>query len=355
MQPFTAFSAAEQVAEHLRAELLRGSFSGTMPGVNPLVAELGVNHKTVKAALRILEYEGLLVNQGRGVQRRIALPEDHAPPALRVGVLAFDLAARSERFMVELCHLLEESGHTPFFPDKTLEDLGRNVNRVARYVKKTEADAWVVCAGSHEVLEWFVRQETPAFALFGVRAGLPIAGTAPDKVQPFAEFTRRLIKLGHRRISFLSRREIRLPKPALSISAFLDELETAGVVTGEFNLPDWEENPEGFKRCLDSLFEHTPPTALILDEPFLFNAGFHYLAQCGLRVPQDVSLICTDGSPEFSWCQPSVAHIRWDYRPVVRRIQRWANNVARGKDDRRQSFTKAKFVEGGTIGPVRGD
>jgi len=136
MNPFTALSAVEQVAEHLRAELLRGSFSGTMPGVHPLVAELGVNHKTVKAALRILEDEGLLVNQGRGVQRRIALPDDHAPPALRVAVLAFDLVARSERFMVELCHLLEESGHIPFFPDKTLEDLGRNVNRVARYVKK---------------------------------------------------------------------------------------------------------------------------------------------------------------------------------------------------------------------------
>jgi hypothetical protein len=50
-------------------------------------------------------------------------------------------------------------------------------------------------------------------------------------------------------------------------------------------LPDWEESPEGFERCLDSLFGSTPPTALILDEPFLFNAVFHYLAQRGLRVP----------------------------------------------------------------------
>ena len=67
--------------------------SGTMPGVNPLVEELGVNHKTVEAALRMLEDEGLLVNQGRGRQRRIALPENHAPPALRVGILVFDSPA----------------------------------------------------------------------------------------------------------------------------------------------------------------------------------------------------------------------------------------------------------------------
>jgi DNA-binding GntR family transcriptional regulator len=77
MDSLTVLSAVEQVAEHLRAELLRGGWSGTMPGVNPLVAALGVNHKTVEAALRMLEDEGLLVNQGRGRQRRIALPENN--------------------------------------------------------------------------------------------------------------------------------------------------------------------------------------------------------------------------------------------------------------------------------------
>ena len=70
----------EQFVRYMR---MYEEFCGTMPGVNPLVAELGVNHKTVKAALRMLEDEGLLVNQGRGVQRCIALPDDHAPPALR--------------------------------------------------------------------------------------------------------------------------------------------------------------------------------------------------------------------------------------------------------------------------------
>ena len=72
MNPITVLSAVEQVAEHLRAEVLRGELSGKMPGVNPLVAELGVGHKTVNAALRMLENEGILVNQGRGAQRKIA-------------------------------------------------------------------------------------------------------------------------------------------------------------------------------------------------------------------------------------------------------------------------------------------
>jgi len=38
---------------------------------------------------------------------------------------------------------------------------------------------------------------------------------------------------------------------------------------------------------------------------------------------------------------------------VVRRVVRWAANVANGHPDTRQTLTKAEFVEGGTIGPAR--
>jgi hypothetical protein len=33
---------------------------------------------------------------------------------------------------------------------------------------------------------------------------------------------------------------------------------------------------------------------------------------------------------------------------------RWADNVANGKEDRRETLIRAEFVEGGTIGPVPG-
>jgi DNA-binding LacI/PurR family transcriptional regulator len=77
-----------------------------------------------------------------------------------------------------------------------------------------------------------------------------------------------------------------------------------------------------------------------------------FLMNRGLRVPQDVSLVCTDGSPIFEWGKPTVAH--WDTRPVVRRIVRWAATVSRGEKDLRQTLTKAEFFEGGTIGPATG-
>jgi DNA-binding LacI/PurR family transcriptional regulator len=352
MNQWQRLSTVDQFTAHLRAGLLSGHWTGTMPGELRLAEEFGINRKTVKAALERLEQEGLLVGQGTGRRRKIVLPEGHTPPALRVGILVYDSA--EHEFILDLRHLLEKAGHTPFFPAKTMEDLGMDVRRVARLVQKTEADAWVVVSASREVLEWFAQQETPAFAVFGNRSGLPIAGSGPDKTPALAEATRRLVALGHRRISLLCHREHRLPQPAKAIRALFDELEAAGITTGAFNLPDWEESKEGFGRVFDSLFGTTPPTALILDEPFLFHAGFHHLARLGLRVPEDVSLVCTDPDPTFTWCAPSVAHISWDYRPVVRRVVRWARNISQGKEDTRQTMIKAEFVEEGTIGPVGG-
>jgi DNA-binding LacI/PurR family transcriptional regulator len=350
MDSITLLSAAEQVAGHLREALLRGALSGTIPGVRPLAADLGVNPKTVKAALSQLEQEGLLVSQGAGLPRKIVLPENHAPPVLRVGILDYEPLALTEGWMTEAQHLLLEAGHEAFFAEKSLLELRMDVKRVSRLVARTEADAWVVAAGSREVLGWFAEQKAPAFALFGRMEGLPIAGTKPDHVPAFAAATRHLVGLGHRRIALLARSERRLPDPGRAERAFLEELEVHGIRTGTYNLPDWEGSPESLHLCLESLFGATPPTALIVAEVPMFFAAQQFLGNRGLRVPQDVSLVCADAHRSFEWCRPSVAHIRWDHRPVVRRVVRWTNNVARGKDDRRQSFTKAKFVDGGTVG-----
>ena len=351
MHSWSRLDTAGQIAAHLRGELARGRWSGTMPGQILLANELGASRNAVEAALLRLEQEGLLVPQGAGRRRRIDLPEGTEARPMRVAILVTDDSR--EDYLLELRHFLAEAGHVPFHPAKNLIELGMDVGRVARLVKRTEADAWVVVSGSREILEWFSRQSKPTFALFGRRGQVSIAAVGPDKAPLYAAATARLIGLGHRRISLVCRRQRRLPQPGQPERAFLHELAAHGIPTGAFNLPAWEESKKGFVMLLDSLFGTTPPTALILDEAFLFNAAFHYLAKRGLRVPQDISLVCTDENTDYDWCEPSVAHIRWDYRPVVRRVVRWAANVSHGKDDRRQTLTKAEFVDGGTIGPVK--
>jgi DNA-binding LacI/PurR family transcriptional regulator len=242
-----------------------------------------------------------------------------------------------------------EAGHVAFFASRTLLELGMDVKRIQRLVEASEADAWVVVSAPRAVLEWFSTQPVPAFALFGRRRSVRIAATGPDHVPAMRTAVRRLVALDHQRIVQIERRAA---ESKAATRAALEEMAKHGLPTGPYNLPVWDDTAAGLRRVLDELFRVTPPTALIIDEAFLFHAAKEHLAQKGILAPKHVSLICVDGDPTFDWCEPSVAHIRWDNRPLVRHITRWADNVARGRKDLRQTLTLAEFVDGGTVGPA---
>ena len=293
MKPFRPLSAVEQLAAHLREEIRNGGLDGNMPGVAQLVRRLGVGTKTVVAALESLKQEGLLEAPGKRRRNRIKAADGGKKAGLRIRILLYEESDAHDEHTLELRHRLEERGHQVAFAEKTLADLKFDVNRVARLVNKTNGDAWVIRAGSQPVLEWFAARPVPAFALFGRQSKLPIASLATLKSPAVAKALRRLVDLGHRRIVLLAREERRKPTPGLLERRFLEELERLGIEMGPYNLPDWENDRRSFHRCLDSLFRHTPPTALFLSESALFFATQQYLAGKGLAAPRDVSLICT--------------------------------------------------------------
>ena len=349
---FRTSTVVEQAAAHLREEIRKGRWTGLMPGRRILARELGVSHNTVQGALDQLEAERLLSSEGIGKRRRITLVGEIRPARLRINILLYDKRELAEFEHRNIRRMLEDAGHVVEYGEKDLQELKMDAARVARFVQQHPADAWVVIAASREVLEWFSTQPVPAFALFGRRQGLPIAGTSPRKIPELVVAVRRLVALGHRRIVMVVREDRRKPSPGHFEQAFLDELEHHGIRTGSYNLPDWGNSPENLPRGLESLFAHTPPTALIMSEAKLFIAVHFHLAQRGITAPRDVSLMCDDADPAFSWCVPTVAHISWDSRQAVRRIVRWAKNVEHGKSDRRQTYIKCKFIQGGTVGPA---
>ena len=307
---------------------------------------------TVEAALSLLEGEGLLVPRGVGRRRLIVLPRELSTPSLRVYILLYAPEDRKIYYNVDLQHRLLNAGHFASVASKTLLELGMETKRLARLVERTSADAWVVSSGSRNVLEWFAKQHLPTFAFAGRRHGVQIASIGPNKEPAMRAVVRRLVTLGHRRIVMLAREVRRKPDPGGFEQVFLDELAAHDIQAGSYNLPDWTETAEGLQLVLDNLFRHTPPTALIIEEAYTLIAVQQYLAHLGIIAPRDVSLVCDDPDPAFAWCRPTIAHIHWDGTPIARRAVQWAANVARGKDDRRRSFTKAKFIEGGTIGPA---
>ncbi|PQJ28723.1 hypothetical protein BSZ32_09565 [Rubritalea profundi] len=227
MNQWQRLSTVDQFTAHLRAGLLSGHWTGTMPGELRLAKEFAINRKTVKAALRMLENEGLLVNQGRGAQRKIVLSEDLVkPPGFRVAILCYEQIDQSLDYLIDCKNKLETAGHTAFYAPSHLTELKMDARRIARMVGEIEADAWVVLGGTREVLEWFLLQKIPAFALFGRRRELKIAGIGPDHVPALTEATRRLIDLGHQRIVLLDS-IYKFSEPGAFGGAVLDALSLA--------------------------------------------------------------------------------------------------------------------------------
>lgn len=324
-----------------------------MPGVLALSGELRVNHKTVEAALSLLEREGLLQSQGARRPRRIAgAGQGAAPRLLRIGMLMYDETDLRSDCIVEIRHLLHEAGHVPFVAKGILKDIGMDSQKLAAVVERHPADAWLAFAAPMETLAWFAAAGIPVFSMFGRFRRLAVAGGAPDKTRAYQAAVRALVEHGHRKIVLLARTEHRHPLPSLSVKAFLDAMAAAGIATSDYHCPPWENTREGFQRCLEALFRRTPPTALVIQEAVLFGAVQQFFGVRGIRVPRDVSLVCTDPDPSFAWRIPTVAHIRWSNAALVRRVAQWADQIALGKDDRRKVLTQAEFVPGGTIGTV---
>ena len=349
-RPFV--SITEQVSEALLDGIRQGRWRDELPGRVALAAQLGVNHKTVDSALKKLEESGWLERQGTGKGRRISRRGAPVPMALRIVILPYDKNDIARQDHLTLLHRLQSAGHDAIFAATSQQQLGQNPGRIARLVEKTRADAWIVIAGSGEILEWFAARPVPAFALFGRSAEARIACTGINRNSAQRALVARLLELGHRRIVMLVHEERRKPGPGLPEREFLGQLEAHGIQTGAYNLPDWGSTPEDLHRGLGQLFRLTPPTAMIIDDTALFFATMQHLAEIGMIAPAQVSLACTDWDPNFDWCRPTIAHIAWKAEPMIRRVIEWADNISRGKEDRRKILSLAKFVDGGTIGPV---
>lgn len=357
MKPVQILSASAQVAAELKKRILDGQFQGSMLGVSRLSKLLGVNAKVVASALNALENEGVLLNQGPRKKRLITIKPVGSRQTfdlgrIRLGLLLYEPGDRRCSLVLGLEHALNEVGHRVTYAGKTLTELKMDLRGVEKQVRAEQVDAWVVISGSREILQWFSEYSLPAFAIFGRRTQVKLPSVGPKLDEAFTTGVQQLIDLGHRRIVKICRSERRLPNPGRSERLFLTMLDKNEIPVGDFNLPSWEETPEGLQELLCALFSVTPPTALIVDEPLYLMAVLQFLSEKGLQAPKDVSLFCLSADSCLDWCRPSVACIRWETGPIIRRVLRWANNVANRQEDFEQIDIPAILGTGGTIGPV---
>ncbi len=350
-------SLVEVTAEHLRNGFRTGRWRGLLPGVLALAAELDVSRDTVRAALRLLESEGSLLDNGAGRPRKIMTRRIQKKRTLRIAILTslpfLEDNSRTQRLLLVVKNALETEGHVCIICDQISYVLPNCIRRLARHVAAIEADAWIVYEGTQQVLDWFVETTVPALALGGRMQGLDMASSRTDFAVASEECVDALVALGHSRIVFIAPEAWRHPTPSLAASAFLARLKHHGLPATAYHLPDWEPTPEGFESLMKALFFATPPTAFIFTEPAYCVGGRLLLAEMGLRVPADVSLVNLVPDAVLQFQRPEPAYYQWPPYAHLKRILRWVKAVQTGQEDKEAYVVYSKFVPGGTIGPVK--
>ena len=355
MHPLHRQSISDQTAAHLRDGVRSGRWGLRLPGVVRLAAELQVSKDAVRAALRRLEAEGAVQPGGNGRRRVVAAPhasQTGAPPrAFRVGILLsrplHHEAGNGQHMELRLLHEIEASGHSGFFAPMTQACVGHRLPRIARVIKEGKADAWVVVDAPEELMRWFSTQPVPAVALGGRYCDAPLARVGMELTPGIIAAVRALKQLGHRRIVLAVPRVWRLPEPGRLVRAVLDELGGAP----EYHAPDWEPGARGFHELLESLFRVTPPTAMIVLEPAEAVAVMSFLAQRGLRVPRDLSLVCRNHDASLALCRPEIAHCGSNEDHLVGHIVKWVNDAARGTPHQRRIVCQPEFFPCESLAP----
>ncbi len=356
MQKFQLLSPSEQVAHHLRGLLQQGRWTKLMPGTVALSKELpGVDRKAIGSALQILVKEGWLKDQGIGKQRKILKqPERRGNKLFRVGFirLVSDGDHRLESALVS--KFSSWKGVTLTQAPKTIIELERSVYKISQMILSMQLDAWIVPAASREILEWFKDSGIPVYAVFGRHSKLKMDGFSFDATEGIKALASKLIALGHKRVTWIARKEQRQPALGNNEKVFFEQLSEHGIRPNSFTLPEWEETPEGFQDLLDSLFKVTPPTALIIPETYLVQTTFQYFLKKRIQVPDQVSIMCTEDCEEFKWANPSIARISRDFNLASEAVSEWIEMISSGRPAPMQkTFYPVEFIEGGTLAKPR--
>ncbi|MEH3034005.1 MAG: LacI family DNA-binding transcriptional regulator [Aeromicrobium erythreum] len=294
------------------------------PGMHDVAALAGVSHQTVSR----------VVNGRPNVQ---AATRDRVLAAIEELGYRPNTAARAlvTRRTSTIGIISTETGlYGPNSIHRTVEDAGREVGWFAGSVslksitKQSLADALdhllrqgvegiVMIAAQYEALD-LIAQHDPGVPLVVVEGDLSRARFAVgvDQHRGAYEATRHLVELGHTRIAHVSG-----PREWTEAEArrqgWLDALAEAGLEPGPLHVGDWTAG-RGYAAGLD-LSRDRDVTAVFSANDQMAIGLLRALHESGRRVPDDVSVVGFDDSPEAAYLIPPLTTVRQDFVAVGRR------------------------------------
>lgn len=323
--------ATEALRGYLRAG--RWADGGRLPALRTLASELQVSTKTIRRALGILEREGCVYTV-RDVGAFVREPHAvKAPGRVTIALAVIDLGGAFEmsiaRGVEQACQ--ERRWGLQVFDARG--DAERDASNVARLVESGTQGAIVVPISNAANIEAFVKLKLGGYPIGFVDRGVP--GLNIDVVESdheAAAFTATdyLLQQGHSQIFMVT-----FPPIASSIADRIRGFERAVMARGlepRRRMMVWADTEvsqrgvheakrwlEGYEAVLPVLKAQQPPMAFFALNDYLAWGIYEACRGVGLRIAEDVSVVCVDDSDIAQAIVPAMTVVAQNTEAISRR------------------------------------
>lgn len=312
-------SLAQSVCNKLQEAIQNNTWQHVLPGIRALSEEMKVSKQTMMQALQLLEKSGYVEQVSPGKPRKITKRNSSKNPnhkiATVIGIISFlpssQLSYTDQKIHQTLSKLLIKQGLEPkeiVFKDLLIEAGARKIESI---VKQNPSDVYVIMGASPACKKVLRTLELPIIYMGGeaVDGCVPIVAFSIDEI--CAKAVDHLAALGHRKITvMLSSIFNRKTKRATAAEAKVKKIfDVRNIPFSTYNCPRWGKTKSDFYDTLESLFETTPPTALILGDTGFIPRVVSFLLKQEMHYPDDLSIIVLDEDEYLKEYRPTFCHI----------------------------------------------
>jgi DNA-binding LacI/PurR family transcriptional regulator len=358
----TKGNLAQETCQVLKDWILRGILSENLPGELTLKRRLCVGRDTLRQALKLLTEDGWISEATKGKPRLIQVrqaslpapePEADESPLPIAFISPFRVEPRVTfvEFEETLQHLASKGRRMLFFSPDVFH-LAQPGHHLERLVQSTPAAAWILHATSEPMQRWFDQSGLPAFLYEMPYPGVKLPYVACDWGAAAFHAGLQLLRQGHRTIGILEYTE-RRPGLVADEEGLKQALAT---VKEDARLMVFHDDltPAGVARSLDAALKARPrPTALILTRSSQVATCYSWLANRGISIPGDISLISLPNDTWFCDLYPPICYYNPDTGFMSRKIaERMLELIDTGHITHKSILCPLNFSAGGSIGPA---
>jgi DNA-binding LacI/PurR family transcriptional regulator len=358
--PLRYQTLAAQVAARVTAEIEKNAWGDRLPGERALTQTFQTSRKTLRKALALLQRAGTIrTRHGLGheivaapARARVAATDERSVGLLTPESLE-NLRPYTALWVDELRALLFEngvrlatfSGHRFF--------TGRPGKALARLVEQHPQNCWILAHSNEHIQQWFHARRVPCIIAGSAHTGLPLPSVDLDNFAVCRHAVGAMLRRGHRRLALFTKQSERAGDLE-SERGFEDGVRASAHPGVESLVVRHEGTVDGAYRALSRLFDlATPPTAVLVAQSAFYLTTIAFLAERGLRVPSQVSLVSRDDDTFLSYLRPAPARYSCNPKTFAKRLQLQLHLCFAGEPGGHTLHRIApKFLPGASLGPA---